>query len=111
MPRPQLILPQADASCGKTFFADRRTADGHRIGLEVWNRATGRARAGYRLAVYRCRRCGGYHIGYRPEDRASRRPPDRMRLDLDRDEPATLGGWEGEVPRMSRAACPDPAWG
>lgn len=66
MPYPKVILPQADAACGKTFFADRRTADGHRIGLEVWNRATGRQRPGYRLTVYRCRRCGGFHLGQRP---------------------------------------------
>lgn len=66
MPYPQLILPQADAACGKTFFADRRTADAHRVGLEVWNRATGRERPGYRLSVYRCRRCGGFHLGQRP---------------------------------------------
>ncbi len=69
MSRPELILPQADASCGKLFFPDRRTADGHRVGLEVWNRATGRKREGYRLAVYRCKRCGGYHIGYKAIDR------------------------------------------
>ena len=52
MAYPQVILPQADAACGKVFFPDRRTADGHRIALEVWNRATGRGREGYRLAVY-----------------------------------------------------------
>ncbi len=66
MPYPQVILPQADAACGKTFFADRRTADDHRVGLEVWNRATGRQRPGYRLSVYRCRRCGGFHLAQRP---------------------------------------------
>ena len=70
MARPQLILPQADAACGKIFFADRRTADGHRIALEVWNRATGQGRQGYRLAVYRCKRCAGFHIGQRPIDRS-----------------------------------------
>ncbi|MHB1560989.1 MAG: hypothetical protein ACYC61_26340 [Isosphaeraceae bacterium] len=66
MPYPQVILPQADAACGKTFFADRRTADDHRVGLEVWNRATGRERPGYRLSAYRCRRCGGFHLAQRP---------------------------------------------
>lgn len=66
MPYPQVILPQADAACGRTFFADRRTADAHRVGLEVWNRATGRERPGYRLSVYRCRRCGGFHLAQRP---------------------------------------------
>jgi hypothetical protein len=66
MAHPSLILPQADSACGKLFYRDRHTADAHRIALEVWNRATGRVREGYRLAVCRCRRCGGYHIGYRP---------------------------------------------
>jgi hypothetical protein len=66
MAHPSLILPQADASCGRLFYGDRHTADAHRIALEVWNRATGRVRDGYRLAVCRCRRCGGYHIGHRP---------------------------------------------
>ena len=66
MARTQLILPQADSACGKVFFSDRRTADGHRIALEVWNRATGRVREGYRLAVFRCRRCAGFHVGLRP---------------------------------------------
>jgi hypothetical protein len=66
MARPEVILPRADPACGKVFYSDRRTADGHRIALEVWNRATGRVRAGYRLAVFRCRRCGGFHLGQRP---------------------------------------------
>jgi hypothetical protein len=63
MPRPQLILPRADAGCGKAFCHDRRTADHYRVALEFWNRATGRIRQGYQLAVYRCKRCGGYHTG------------------------------------------------
>jgi len=66
MSHPSLILPKADASCGKLFYSDRQTAEAHRIALDVWNRATGRVRDGYRLAVCRCRRCGGYHIGHRP---------------------------------------------
>ncbi len=66
MAHPSLILPKADSACGKLFYRDRHTADAHRIALEVWNRATGRVREGYRLAVCRCRRCGGYHIGHRP---------------------------------------------
>jgi hypothetical protein len=66
MAQPQVILPQADSACGKVFYSDRRAADGHRVALEVWNRATGRVREGHRLAVYRCRRCGGFHIGQRP---------------------------------------------
>jgi hypothetical protein len=69
MARNHVILPRADSACGKTFYSDRRTADGHRIALEVWNQATGRVREGYRLAVYRCRRCGGFHIGQRAIDR------------------------------------------
>jgi hypothetical protein len=66
MRRPQLILPRADSACGKVFFSDRRTAAGHCIALEVWYRATGRVREGHRLAVYRCRRCGGFHVGQKP---------------------------------------------
>jgi hypothetical protein len=69
MARTQLILPQADAACGKLFHSDRRAADGHRIAMEIWNRATGRGREGYRLTVVRCRRCGGFHIGQRPIDK------------------------------------------
>jgi hypothetical protein len=61
--RAQLILPRADSGCGKVFYGDRRTADWHRIALDFWNRATGRIREGYRLGVYRCKRCGGFHIG------------------------------------------------
>jgi hypothetical protein len=63
MPRPQLILPCADAGCGKVFYANRGTADEHRIALEFWNQATGHVRKGYHLAVFRCKRCGGFHIG------------------------------------------------
>jgi hypothetical protein len=63
MPGPQLILPRADAGCGKVFYADRGTADEHRIALEFWNQATGHVRNGYHLAVFRCKRCGGFHIG------------------------------------------------
>ena len=86
MPRHQLILPQADAACGKLFFADRRTADGHRIALEVWNRATGRVREGYRLAVYRCKRCAGFHIGTGPSIASRSAPVPDVPDDLDRDE-------------------------
>src|SRR5260370_29339299 len=62
MSRPQLILPRADAECGKVFYDDRGTAHEHRIALEFWNRATGHIRKGYHLAVFRCKRCGGFHI-------------------------------------------------
>ena len=65
MAQPRLILPQADSTCGKLFYRDRQTADAHRVALEVWNRATGRVREGYRLVVCRCRRCGGYHVGHK----------------------------------------------
>jgi hypothetical protein len=62
MLRPQLILPRPDAACGKAFYHDRRTADWHRIALEFWNQATGRVRPDCRLSVYRCKRCGGFHV-------------------------------------------------
>ena len=65
MPNDHLILPQADSACGKVFHSDRRTAEGYRIALEFWNRATGRARTGYHLTVHRCKRCGGFHISQR----------------------------------------------
>src|SRR6185312_711747 len=100
MARPQLILPQADASCGKTFYSDRRTADGHRIALEVWNRATGRVREGYRLAAYRCRRCGGFHVGQKPiVDKPVHAGPGPGHgtgcVPYARDEPAKTGRWIG----------------
>ena len=41
MSKDQLILPRADSSCGKAFYTNRRMADGHRVALELWNRATG----------------------------------------------------------------------
>jgi len=56
------IMPRADAACGKVFHPDRRSADGHRIALEFWDRATGCGRKDSRLAVYRCKRCFGFHI-------------------------------------------------
>jgi hypothetical protein len=71
MARDQLILPRADSGCGKVFYEDRRTADGHRIALEFWNRATGYTREGYQLSVYRCNRCGGFHIGQRRIEKRS----------------------------------------
>jgi len=71
MARNQLILPRADSGCGKAFYNDRRTADGHRIALEFWNKATGCTREGYQLSVYRCKRCGGFHIGQRRIEKPS----------------------------------------
>jgi hypothetical protein len=73
MARPNLILPRSDARCGKAFYADRRAADGHRIALELWDRATGRVEEGVRLVVYRCKWCGGYHIGRKRGDTSNDR--------------------------------------
>jgi hypothetical protein len=108
MPRTQPILPEADASCGKVFYADRRTADGHRIALEVWNRATGRVREGYRLTVYRCRRCAGFHIALRPVDRIRQRPS--IVADRERDEPGPMADWEHEAAPSHRVAFTEPSW-
>lgn len=110
MSRPQLILPRADASCGKVFFADRRTADCHRIALEVWNQATGRVREGYRLAVHRCKRCGGFHISQRPIDRIPSRPIVAPPEEIDRDEREPFDDWGYEAPRVRRAALSESAW-
>jgi hypothetical protein len=74
MPRPQLISPRADSGCGRTFHSDRRTADQHRIALEFWNQATGQIRKGYRLAVYGCNRCGGFHVCQKPIEKLRGRP-------------------------------------
>ncbi len=63
MARSDWILPRADAACGKVFHPNRQSAEGHRIALELWVHATGCAQAGYRLATFRCKRCGGFHIG------------------------------------------------
>jgi hypothetical protein len=105
-----LILPQADASCGKTFFPDRRTADGHRIALEVWNKATGRVREGYRLAVYRCKRCCGYHVGHKPIDRIPNPTPPLMPARSEPDEPRPFEESEHEGPRVRRVALSKSAW-
>ena len=112
MPRPRLILPQADAACGKVFFADRRTADGHRIGLEVWNRATGRVREGYRLAVYRCKRCGGFHIGYRPAVPIPQPSPSTSEVGdgADHHLQGTLDNWGCEPPHAEISAHTLSSW-
>jgi hypothetical protein len=65
MARSQWIIPRADSACGRVFHPDRKTAEGHRIALEFWIQATGRAREGRRLVAYRCGRCGGFHIASR----------------------------------------------
>ena len=77
MARAQLILPRADSRCGKVFYEKRRIAEWHRIALDFWNRATGHVREGYQLAVFRCKRCGGFHIGQkRIESRSIHPDPD-----------------------------------
>jgi hypothetical protein len=63
MARSDWILPRADAACGKAFHADRRSADGYRVALEFWNKATGHITPGSSLVTYRCKRCGGFHVG------------------------------------------------
>ncbi len=65
MPRPQLILPRADSGCGRVFFKEHRAACEHRIALDFWNQATGNLRDGYRLVVFRCNKCGGFHLGHK----------------------------------------------
>lgn len=69
MARSRMILPAHDPDCRRLFHADRLTAEGHRIALEIWLRATGREREGTRVVVYRCKRCAGFHVARR------RRPP------------------------------------
>ncbi len=55
------IIPRADAACGRAH-TDRPTAEAHRVALVFWHRATGGDGVGCRLAVYRCKRCSGFHI-------------------------------------------------
>ena len=78
MPKDQLILPRADSGCGKAFYSDRRIADGHRIALEFWNRATGCVRDGYQLTVHRCKRCGGFHISQRRIEKLDSKSPSSL---------------------------------
>jgi hypothetical protein len=110
MARHHLILPQADPSCGKIFFPDRRTADGHRIALEVWNRATGRVREGYGLAVHRCKRCGGFHVSLRRVDRIPSRPLPIAPAVTERDEPPSWEARGYEAPRVRRASLSGAVW-
>jgi hypothetical protein len=56
------IMPRADAACGRAFHPDRPTAEAHRVALVFWHRATGGDGVGCRLAVYRCKRCFGFHV-------------------------------------------------
>jgi hypothetical protein len=104
-----LILPQADASCGKTFFPDRRTADGHRIAMEVWNRATGRVREGYGLAVHRCKRCGGFHVSLRPVDRIPSRPVPSAPVETERTDSSSWDDWGDEAHLVRRVSRSEPA--
>jgi hypothetical protein len=60
--RTRWILPRADAACGRAFHPNRPTAETHRVALALWYRATVVGSAEPRLAVYRCKRCFGFHI-------------------------------------------------
>ena len=61
----RMILPTHDPACGRVFHADRRSAEAYRVAMEVWYRAIGREVVGHRLAVYRCKRCAGYHVAFK----------------------------------------------
>jgi hypothetical protein len=63
-----MILPAHDPACRRLFHGDRLTAEGHRVALEIWLRATGRERENARVVVYRCRRCAGFHVARRRKD-------------------------------------------
>lgn len=63
MARSDWITPRPDVACGKVFLANRRSAEEHRIALELWILATHHGSMEYRLVPYRCARCGGFHIG------------------------------------------------
>jgi hypothetical protein len=71
MARTDWILPRADEACGKAFYPDRRTAEQHRVALAFWNQATGRTFPGHRLTSYRCKRCGGFHVGWKRFDESA----------------------------------------
>lgn len=62
MARSRMILPAHDPTCRRLFHADRLGAEGHRIALEIWLRATGREREGFRVVAFRCKRCAGFHV-------------------------------------------------
>jgi hypothetical protein len=64
MARPTVILARRDSKCGKAFHIDRRSANEHRIVLEIWYRATrpDPARSCPRLLIIRCKQCGGFHL-------------------------------------------------
>jgi len=62
---PQMIIPTFDPACRRIFHADRQGAQAQLVAMEVWNRATGRDLGDRSLQVYRCVRCGGYHVAAR----------------------------------------------
>jgi hypothetical protein len=49
--------------CGKVGQSDRLTAEAVRIGLDIWNKATGADRKGVRVVIFRCKKCGKLHVG------------------------------------------------
>ncbi len=65
MARQHVILARRDATCGKVFHGDRRSAQEDRIALEIWYRATGGGKKGSRFVVVHCKRCGGFHLGHK----------------------------------------------
>lgn len=73
MARSDWIAPRPDVACGKVFLADRRSAEEHRIALELWILATHNGRMEYRLVPYRCTQCGGFHLARKK--RTSQLPP------------------------------------
>jgi predicted RNA-binding Zn-ribbon protein involved in translation (DUF1610 family) len=58
----QIILPTFDPACRRIFHPDRQGAYGQLVAMEIWNRATGRDLGNRRLSVFRCPRCGGFHV-------------------------------------------------
>jgi hypothetical protein len=65
MARSNWIAPRPDAACGKVFLASRRSAEEHRVALELWILATHQGHMDYCLIPYRCTRCGGFHLARR----------------------------------------------
>jgi hypothetical protein len=78
--------------------------------MEVWNRATGRVREGYGLAVHRCKRCAGYHVSLRPVDRIPSRPQPTAPADTECDEPQSWDDWCDEASLVRRVSLSDAAW-
>lgn len=61
----QMIRPVFDPECRRVFHVDRQGAQAQLVAMEVWNRATGRDLQGRRMVVFRCPRCGGFHVATR----------------------------------------------